>query len=479
MQSIDELRGKVESLREEIATLADAEELTDEQNERFDAALVEFEEARSAFEQAEARAAKVAEVRAFAASEKNVKPTFEPVNVNTRASVWDVDELRGAPPEKRATEIRARALDAIEKDGRRVASDAGLEDLARRMSSRGKVSNALAELVIQTGSPEYQDAFERYTQNPGDSFAKMELDKRQSEIMERAALSMPAVAGAVTIPYQLDPTVILTNAGVVSPIRQVCRNVQITGTNIWQFNTSAGVSASLLAENTEVSDGTPTFTSTQITAYKMAAYAYGSYESIADSGWNNELAMMFADAKARAEGTYLATGTGSSQPQGLVTFASNATSVFAGTSGAANAADLIASDIYDIRASLSPRWRGPSVWFGNLAIAHKIRQLGTSTNFHAFTLDLTQDSDQLRLLGKPFYEVSDMDSTIVSGSTDFVLIHGDPTKFAVVDRVGSQLYYQPIVTGASGRPTAQAGWLVLWRFGSGGEVQDAFRSYKL
>ena len=479
MHSIDELRGKVESLREEIATLADAEELTAEQDERFDAAMVEFEEARAALETAETRAAKVAEVRSFAASERNVKPAVEPVNVNTRASVWDIDELRHVSPEKRATEIRARALDAIDKDERRVASDEGLEDLAKRLQSRSAVSDTLAELVIQTGDPAYQDLFERHVKNPGDMYVKSQLDQRAAELDMRAALGISGTAGAVTIPYQLDPTVILTNAGVVSPIRQVCRNVSITGTNIWQFTTSAGVNAALLSEGTEVSDGTPTFTSTQITAYKAAAYAFGSYESIADAGWNAELAGMFADAKARFEGTYLATGTGSSQPQGLVTFASNTTSVFAGTSGAANAADLIASDIYDIRASLSPRWRGPSVWFGNLAIAHKIRQLGTSTNFHAFTLDLSQSSDQMQLLGKPFYEVSDMDSTIVSGSTDFVLIHGDPTKFAVVDRVGTTLLYQPIVTGASGRPTGQAGWMMYWRFGSGGEVQDAFRSYKL
>jgi predicted phage gp36 major capsid-like protein len=67
----------------------------------------------------------------------------------------------------------------------------------------------------------------------------------------------------------------------------------------------------------------------------------------------------------------------------------------------------------------------------------------------------------------------------VSGSTDMVLLHGDMSKFCVVDRVGASILYQPIVTGASGRPTGQAGWVVYWRAGSGGMVQDAFRLLKL
>ena len=45
--------------------------------------------------------------------------------------------------------------------------------------------------------------------------------------------------------------------------------------------------------------------------------------------------------------------------------------------------------------------------------------------------------------------------------------------------VGTTMLYQPIVTGASGRPTGQAGWIMYWRFGSGGQVQDAFRLLKL
>jgi HK97 family phage major capsid protein len=214
--------------------------------------------------------------------------------------------------------------------------------------------------------------------------------------------------------------------------------------------------------------------------WKQAAWAFGAFETLEDSGdVAGELSVMFADAKNRLESQLFTTGTGSSQPQGIVTFASNTTSVVAGSSGDANAATMVAADIYAVRAALSPRWRGNASWVSNLSTAHTIRQLGTSSNYHAFSLDLTQSTNDLALLGRPFYECSDMDSTIVSGSTDFVLLHGDFQQFAVVDRVGMTMAYEPMIYSGGKLPTGESGWFVYWRSGSGGLVSDAFRLLKL
>ena len=251
MQSIDELRGKVESLREEIATLADAEELTTEQDERFDAALVEFDEVRSALEKAEKRAADVERIKGFASNERAVKPTIEPININTRTSPFDVDELRSATPEKRATELRARALDVAEKDRTWAhLGDAEREALTRSLSGgkRSKVANDVAELVIGTGSAEYRDLFEQYLEEPWNGAVKRELDERNADIQTRTSVQQAGTIGALFVPYALDSTVILTNAGVVNPLRNICRTVQITGTNSWNVPTSAGVNAAVLVK---------------------------------------------------------------------------------------------------------------------------------------------------------------------------------------------------------------------------------------
>lgn len=477
--AIEELRTSVEALAEEIRTLADADELDTDQEARFDAALAEFDTASEKLAKAEERAAKVAKVSEFAAKPGAVKPAIEPINVNTRSSVWDISELRHVSPEKFAAEARSRALSAIEEDTRSAEHLTGdqLETLTKTVQARNsRTGSAVAELILRTGSDEYRDAFDAYFQDPGNSYRKMELDRMAAEISERT--SIPGTQGAISIPFALDPTIVLTNAGTVNPIRQVSTVKQIAGTNVYNFATTAGITAGLITEGAEVGNNSPTWSSTSITVFKHGAYAVGSYESIADSGWDQELAMLFADAKDRYEATFLTNGTGVNQPQGIITFASNATSVVAGLSGASNSADIVAADIYNVRNQLSPRWRDNAVWLGNLATANTIRQFGTSTNFHAFSLDITQGGVP-NLLGKPFYETSDMDGTIVSGSTDFVLLHGDMSKFVVVDRVGASILYQPIVTGASGRPTGQAGWVVYWRAGSGGQVQDAFRMLRV
>jgi HK97 family phage major capsid protein len=78
------------------------------------------------------------------------------------------------------------------------------------------------------------------------------------------------------------------------------------------------------------------------------------------------------------------------------------------------------------------------------------------------------------LLGKRFYENSNLDSTIDAAATadNFMAICGDIAKaFYIVDRVGSTLEIIPNLVGANQRPTGQRGAL-LW-FRSGSEVVNA------
>lgn len=482
MNELEKLRAQVVDLETEIRGLAALDTVTPEQDARIPEAITELDEARATLEVLEAREARLAEFRQPATAEpvlteRNISAPY----VNTRtADPYDVDELRSLSPEKRAREIRSRAITIVEDNhgGYELSARAQEELTARISHTRSKVARDIAELVVHTGSDDYRDAFEAVLRDPADIAAMAEFQKRQKALLERAAIQTSGVSGAMHVPYQLDPTVILTNAGVVDPIRSVARNVQITGTDKWQANTSAGITATLVGESVAFTDNTPTFTSGAIQTYKAGAFAFGSWESMEDSGAADELPGMFADAKERLEAGYFATGTGSSQPQGVVVFASNATSIYAGTSGAANSADLIAADIYGVQANLSPRWRGNASWMSSLQAAHSIRQLGTSTNYHAFSLDITQAGPPT-LLGRPYYENSSMDTTIVSGSTDFILLIGDFRQFAVVDRVGMVMQYSPIITSGSKFPTGESGWFIWWRFGSGGLVQDAFRNLKI
>lgn len=78
------------------------------------------------------------------------------------------------------------------------------------------------------------------------------------------------------------------------------------------------------------------------------------------------------------------------------------------------------------------------------------------------------------LLGKAWYENSNMDSAIDAAATasNYMAIYGDIAKaFYIVDRVGSTLEIIPHLVGANQRPTGQRGALLWFRTGS--EVVNA------
>jgi len=73
-----------------------------------------------------------------------------------------------------------------------------------------------------------------------------------------------------------------------------------------------------------------------------------------------------------------------------------------------------------------------------------------------------------------------MDTTIVSGSNDFVLVLGDfGTGYKIVDRIGVEVMYQPMIMGASQRPTGQAGFFAFWRTGADVITSNAFKVLKV
>jgi HK97 family phage major capsid protein len=466
------------ALADEIRTLADLEHITPAQDRRLDEALIELSRLDSQI----AGRAQFDEGVARGFPPRSIYPSQgEPSwKVNKRTNPFDTDELRHVAPEKRAAEMRGRAVDVIASHTGRFdhVADVDREHTTRLLEESDDVSHDVAEYVIATGAPDYSRAFSELIRNPRSVTARMQLETLGAELEARTALTTAGASGAIHAPYWLDPSLIVTNAGIVDPMRAVSRSATITGTDKWTPPFTSGVTAGYIGENAAFTDNTPTFTSTSIQTYQAGAWVLASFQSAEDSNVARELGMLFADAKQRFEGGQFATGPGSSAMQGIAVFASNATSVVAGSSGAANAAELVPADIYGLREALSARWRPNGTWMASLPIAHKIRQLGDSQVGHAFSLDLTESDDALRLLGRPFYENSSLDSTIVSGSTDDVIIHGDFSQFMIVNRLGVTLNYLPVFV-SGGAPQASSAWVAHWRTGSGGLVADAFRMARL
>lgn len=482
LAGLDELRVQFTELRDEIEELANLADITDEQTERLETVLAEAEELRATIGKLEQREARIAEVRAAHIAGRT-EPGADPgVQVVVRRDdTYDLGTMRANPyGDHRAygTEIRDRALRAIEENAKALDStnmdrlDQMVAQAGRGMPGQTDHPAGIARHIVLTGSPEYRQLFSEYVSGDATAVTRMPSEAR-------AALSLTGANGGFLVPFTLDPTVVLSNVGAVNPFRTICGQVSIT-TDDWSGVTSAGVTAEWLAEATEAADASPTFAQPSITVNKASAYIQASLEVVMDSGVDSEIARLIADAKDRLEATAFATGSGSGQPLGIMTQMALVTaSRVAGSSGAAGAADLAAADIYALDNALGPRWRSNATFVANKKILNDIRQLGTANLYHAFWTDFGGGMPP-SLIGYPVYESSAMDSTVVSGSNDDVLVLGDfRNGYKIVDRVGLAIAYNPLVLGSNRRPSGEVGWFAYWRVGGEPIIDDAFRSLRL
>jgi HK97 family phage major capsid protein len=492
MKRLMEIRARLAEIKAKLLELdTRSEDLTDTETTEYRAHLDEWDTLTAEAEPLEAdekraqtvRDTKVAEVRQRAEVPGNRVPGSQPdddhkqfnINIRNDADPYDLTEIRslqmlGADPVKAAGELRARALVAIEREST-VMEDRHKEN-ATRLVQRAEGRDGVARFILLTGSDAYRSAFEECLRHPTmpDFDAEQRTAFRATEEL-RAALTLTGANGGYLVPFLLDPSIILTNNGATNPMREIA-TVKTIDVNVWHGVASAGVTAEWIAEATEVADATPTFSQPTITCFKADAYIQGSWEVIADSGISGELGMLIADAKDRLEAAAFVTGSGSGQPTGVVTaIAAVTASRVAGSSGAAGAADYVVGDVYAVQNALPPRYRQNSSWLSEQTTYNKTRQFATGTGpSHAFWADLGVAIPPL-LLGRPAYEASAMDNTIVSGSTDNVLLLADFRRaYTICDRIGMTMLYEPLVKGASFRPTGQSAWVAYWR--TGGDSTD-------
>jgi HK97 family phage major capsid protein len=383
----------------------------------------------------------------------------------------DLEAVRGGMV--RRGDLIARALSAVEIDNRHGRLP---DDYAEAATQKAKWQPNVARHMLLTGSPDYQDAFRTYLEDP------MGAGREASR-----ALSLGTGSGGFLLPYVLDPTIVLTSNGSTNPYRQLA-SVKQTTSNAWQGVNSAGVTASLLAEAAAASDASPTIGQIQIFPQKFAAWVFGSFEELGDTNFGEQLPGLIADAKDIVEETQFAVGTGgtgnSAAPNGVLHALGTAQKVAAaeGTGGVftGTGVGVAASNVYNLQAALGPRFRkSRSVgWVANITNMNKLRNLDQYGG-SAFWANFGDDTPE-QLLGKPIHESPSLTGSTATGTGtgSAVLVYGDWSKFYVVDRVGTSMIYEPMITGTGANanlPTGQAGWFYYWRAGSDVATANAFR----
>lgn len=470
----EEIEAEIAEIKGRADEFAERTEHTDDQLEQSEADIARYDLLAAEHTARVERAEKVEKIRSAslvptnrlggsAVDDGGSKP-------KTR-NIYDIEHLRSnvlMSPEAVASELVSRAYDAIEdlperySDAVRSAATATLENVY------GSQAEAAAH-ILTVGNPAYRSAFRKIMR--GENLGLLEQDEMRAS---RAAMSLTSANGGYLLPFELDPSIILTNAGTVNAIRGKARVVQTTQ-NVWHGVSSAGVTAEWTAEAAEAADASPTFVQPTVTAYKADAYLQATFEFLQDSNIESDIGMLVADAKTRLEATAFTVGNGTTQPAGIITrlAAVTASRVSTTTNAAFGAVDVLALD-----TSLSPRWRENASFIANKGIYNLARLFATGSGAlsGSFWVDFGGGLPP-KMIGYEADQVSDMTGSLsaATASTDNILVLGDFKQYLIADRIGVSMVYEPLVKGASFRPTGQVGWYTTWRVGGDVLVNDAFR----
>lgn len=468
-----QIAADIEILRAEFAEL-DTDEATDDDVARSEEIVDEIKTLKTAYDAAVTKDKEREAIRSLALNGHTehgdgasvTRSTPRGPEIMRQVDPYDRDNLELVRSNRyQDSDVISRARKAVEVAPRHL-NDKGREHVEKLLTylddeEDNRQAPLIARHLLLTGSPEYHQQFREYMRS---GFA--------GELL-RANMSLTDSAGGYLVPFTLDPTIILTNAGIIDPLRQIA-TIKQTATDTASYITSAGATAGWTAEAAEATDGAVTVGQLTITPKRADSWVAGSYEILADSGFASELSRLLADAKARLEGAAFATGnTGATIPRGVVAAVAAVTTSLV-SAAATNA--LAIGDVYNTHDAMSARYEGSMSWLANKAIYSKIRQFDTSGG-GGFWTNLG-GGVPAQLLGQPVYSASAMESAVTTGG--LVLLAGDFSQYYIVDRIGMTVQYNPMVMGrTNSRPTGEAGWFAMWRVGADVADVGAFRLLQL
>ncbi|MBP2523567.1 MULTISPECIES: phage major capsid protein [unclassified Rhodococcus (in: high G+C Gram-positive bacteria)] len=338
-----------------------------------------------------------------------------------------------------------------------------------------RTDSTSARWAAVTGTPEYRSAFGKLLSNPsrGHLLWTPEESRAYSDVENiRSMIGGSGGTGKFIVPFDLDPAILLTNAGSASPIREIARVVQ-TASDSWNGVTSAGVSAEWLAEEAEAADASPVLAPKPIPVHKGAAFVPFSYELEQDGvDLLGQLQALLFDAALQQQNTAFVTGNGTTQPKGFVTalVAAGGAAIQTGTGSEA----LASGDPYKLQNALGARFQANARFGANLSILNELRQAETGSGALKFP---GLHNVPATLLGRPAHEISGMDGVLNAAATEanYSLVYADWSNYVVVDRIGSTIELIQNLFGTSNRPTGQRGVLLHYRVGADVVNPNAFK----
>lgn len=319
--------------------------------------------------------------------------------------------------------IDVRVKDMVEAEQRTKDAEAAFAGLLAKPAERGaggaeqrEVERVRGWLTGQTGT--------------------RSLDIRPDSPMpldSRALSKLTAAAGANTVPISFYNQLVqhmTENSGVLSTGPTVLRTA--TGEQMQIPKTTAhSASAGIVAEAGTLTANDPTFGQVSLDAYKYGFLLQVSHELANDTAVDllGYLAMQAGRALGNGFGAHLVTGTGSSQPNGVVTATTLGKTGAASVAGAASGDDLI-----DLFYSVIAPYRNSSScsWLMRDASVASIRKLkdgtgGAGLGNYLWQPGLTAGTPDT-ILGKPLYTDPNIAATALGAKS---ILFGDFSTYFV------------------------------------------------
>ena len=324
-------------------------------------------------------------------------------------------------------------FDAMEADARSIKDQI---DIIERTAEMKKELAANAEVREAAPKATRKGAFEKYLRNGMGA-----LNSNERSMMAELRGTSTQIAGTDSLGGFLVPQDFSNELDMATlftgEVERLAKKLNTAGGALLDYPTinDTATDAGLTSEAAAVTVQDMTFANAQLSAYNYASQVRVSMQLLQDNAFdlNAFLAEAMGERIARATNAAFTTGTGSSQPQGIITGATLGNT-------AASATAIAADDILDLIHSIDPSYRNKPTFglMANDSVISVIRSLGLgSANDFPIFIPSMEAGQPDKLFGFNLYYNNDMASAITTGQK--TLLAADFSKFVVRSAGGVQM----------------------------------------
>lgn len=328
-------------------------------------------------------------------------------------------------------------FEAIEADARGLKQE--YEIIERNAEMKKELAATEGEARAAATKVTAKDAFSKYLRHGMGSLNAQErsmIQKRGTNTQVTNDATLGETLGGFLVPQEfsneLDVATLFTGE-----VERLAKKLNTASGGLLDYPTvdDTATDANLVGEASAVTVQDMTFANAQLSAYNYSSLVKVSQQLLQDSAFdlNSFLVESMGERIARATNAAFSTGSGSSQPQGIVTGSSLGNT-------AAGAAAITADDILDLIYSVDASYRNKAS-FGLMAhdnIIAAVRALGVgATNDFPIFIPSMEVGQPDRIFGIPVYVNNDMQSSIATATK--TMIAADFSKFVVRNAGGIQM----------------------------------------